>query len=72
MNIEKIKEIETLLEKAIKDLDGMYFHHQDGSDLRVNEQEQFNIIFNKVICSQPYKPASKGLSKALILLNELC
>ena len=45
-------------------------HHQDGSDLMVDANEVFNIIFNRVIGEQAVKKHEKGLSKAITLLKE--
>jgi hypothetical protein len=34
---------------ACHTLDNMWGHHQDGSDLRVDENELFHIVFNDVL-----------------------
>jgi len=60
-------------EKAIafveEELDGMWVHHQDGSDLIVSKNELFDVIYNRII-SGAIRPAREKIKKPLLRLKE--
>jgi hypothetical protein len=60
-------------EKAVafveEELDGMWAHHLDGSDLLVSKEELFDVIQNRII-SGAIKPAREKIKKPLLRLKE--
>jgi len=53
--------VEERIEKAKIDLDGMWLHHQDGSDLLVDKGELFDIVFNYAM--KELRNATKEIKK---------
>ena len=41
--------VNTYMQEINNELDGMWFHHQDGSDLLVSKSELFDVIQNKIM-----------------------
>jgi len=54
---------------SIEEIDGIWFHHLDGSDLLVSKNELFDITQNKVI-GNCLKPAKRAINKPLLRLKE--
>lgn len=53
------------LKETAEEIDGLYLHHLDGSDLLVSKEELFNVLHNTILrkinwrISQVDKPLSK-------------
>lgn len=48
-NYVPVEKMKPLLQRAIVTLDRLWCHHQDGSDLLVDEHELFDVVFNSVL-----------------------
>lgn len=56
------------LDIVLDEMNGMWFHHLDGSDLLVSKSELFDVFNNKLIPS--VKQSKEIISKPLLRLKE--
>jgi len=45
------KDVKNRLDEIHSEMDGMWLHHQDGSDLLVSKSELFSVFQNKLLPS---------------------